>query len=49
MGATVLIPGSAIEPLLAATQTTPYFPFEDTYLTGLCASKAGIKVRLCDR
>jgi hypothetical protein len=49
MGASLLMPGSAIGPLLAAIETTPYFPFDDTYLIGLCTEKAGIKVRLCDR
>ncbi|KAI9561281.1 hypothetical protein GHT06_012237 [Daphnia sinensis] len=48
-GAAVLMPGSIISSLLAASQTTPYFPFDDTYLTGLCSSKAGVKVRICDR
>ena len=43
-GAAVLLPGITIGPLLAACQTTPYFPFDDTYLTGLCTSKAEIKV-----
>lgn len=49
MGASLLMPGSTIKPLLAASQTTPYFPFDDTYLIGLCTDKAGIKVRLSDR
>jgi hypothetical protein len=43
------MPGSAISSLLAAAQTTPYFPFDDVYLTGLCTAKAGIKVRHSDR
>lgn len=31
-----------IRPLLAAAQTTPFFPLEDVYVTGLCARKARI-------
>ncbi|KAI9559239.1 hypothetical protein GHT06_016028 [Daphnia sinensis] len=49
MGAAVLMPGSTMEPLLAACQTTPYFLFDDTYLIGLCTGKAGIAVRVSDR
>ena len=45
LGAAVLMPGIVISSLLAAAQTTPYFPFDDVYLTGLCTAKAGIKVR----
>lgn len=37
--------GSAILPLLAAVQTTPMIPFEDVYLTGICAEKAGIRIQ----
>ncbi|XP_032781238.2 lactosylceramide 1,3-N-acetyl-beta-D-glucosaminyltransferase isoform X2 [Daphnia magna] len=44
-GAAVILPGCTIAPLLAAAQTIPYLPFDDTFLTGLCTSKAGIKVR----
>ncbi|XP_057372975.1 lactosylceramide 1,3-N-acetyl-beta-D-glucosaminyltransferase-like [Daphnia carinata] len=44
-GAAIILPGSTIAPLLAAAQTIPYIPFDDTFLTGLCTSKAGIKVR----
>ncbi|XP_046638220.1 beta-1,3-galactosyltransferase 5-like [Daphnia pulicaria] len=43
-GGTILIPGSAIIPLLAASQTTPMMPFDDVYLTGLCTEKAGLKI-----
>ena len=32
----------AVRLLLAAAQTTPFFPLEDVYLTGLCAWKANI-------
>ncbi|XP_059351834.1 lactosylceramide 1,3-N-acetyl-beta-D-glucosaminyltransferase-like [Daphnia carinata] len=49
MGAAILMAGSAMEPLLAACQTTPYFLFDDAYLIGLCTSKAGIAVRVSDR
>jgi hypothetical protein len=48
-GGAVIISGSAISSLLAAAQTTPYFPFDDTYLSGLCTGKAGIKVRCSPR
>ena len=48
MGAFLLMSGRSIEPLLAAVQTTPYFPFEDTYL-GLCADKAAVKMRFSPR
>ena len=48
MGAFLLMSGRSIEPLLAAAQTTPYFPFEDTYL-GLCADKAAVKMRFSPR
>ncbi|KAI9562638.1 hypothetical protein GHT06_010092 [Daphnia sinensis] len=48
MGAAVLIPAHTIEPLLAASQTTPYFLFEDVYVIGLCTSKAGIRVRVSE-
>lgn len=37
----------AILPLLAAAQTTPYFPLEDVYVTGLCAWKANITLSSC--
>jgi hypothetical protein len=49
MGAAVLMPGSAMKSLLAACQTTPYFRFDDTYLIGLCTSKAEIAVHILDR
>jgi len=35
----------AIVPLLAAIQTTPILPFEDVYITGICAEKANVKWR----
>jgi hypothetical protein len=48
MGAFLLMPGSVIQSLLAAAQTTPYFPFEDAYI-GLCADKARVKMRFSPR
>ncbi|XP_046449164.1 lactosylceramide 1,3-N-acetyl-beta-D-glucosaminyltransferase A-like [Daphnia pulex] len=48
MGAFLLMSGCVIQPLLAAAQTTPYFPFEDTYI-GLCADKARVKMRFSPR
>lgn len=44
MGGFYVMDGQSIETLLAATQTTPYFAFEDIYLTGLCASKVNITI-----
>ncbi len=49
MGASILLTGSSIQSLLAASETLPYFPFKDINLTGLCASKAGINVRHSNR
>jgi hypothetical protein len=43
------MPGITIGHLLAASQTTPYLPFDDTFLTGLCTAKVGIKVRISER
>lgn len=34
--------GSAVASLLAAAITLPYLPFEDLYLTGMCARKANV-------
>lgn len=48
-GASVLLPGKTIGLLLAAAQTTPYLPFDDIYLTGLCAEKGGITVLHADK
>ena len=45
-GPTYLMSQSSILPLLAASQSTPMMPFEDIYLTGLCAEKAGIRHNL---
>lgn len=47
-GGCYLIASSAIGQLLAAAQTTPYFPFEDLYVTGLCARKAEVPVLASD-
>lgn len=48
-GGTVLLASRTVEPLLAAFQTTPYMPFDDLYLTGICNEKAGIEVYHSDR
>ncbi|KAI9563442.1 hypothetical protein GHT06_010905 [Daphnia sinensis] len=48
-GGCYLIDSAAIGPLLAAAQTTPYFPFEDLYVNGLCARKANVQVLASDR
>ncbi|KAK4026470.1 hypothetical protein OUZ56_015466 [Daphnia magna] len=48
-GGCYLIDSAAIGPLLAAAQTTPYFPFEDLYVNGLCARKANVHVLASDR
>lgn len=45
LGAIVLISADAILPLLAACQTTPMIHLEDVYLYGICANKAGIRIR----
>ena len=38
----VIFPGKTIEPLLAASQTTPFYHLEDVYLTGVCSLKANV-------
>ena len=43
-GATILLSSRTIRPLLAAAQTIPFMPFDDAYLTGLCAEKANISL-----
>jgi hypothetical protein len=43
-GPAYLIHGSAILTLLAAGQTTPMTPFEDLYVTGICAEKSGLHI-----
>lgn len=48
-GGCYLIAQTAIVPLLAATQTTPYLPFEDLYLLGVCARKARVQLWSHDR
>ena len=35
----------AIVPILAAIQTTPMIPFEDVYLSGICAEKAKVETK----
>ena len=47
-GGAVLMPNKIMQPLLAASQSIPFFPFEDTYI-GLCAIKAEINVRIFNR
>ena len=42
-GGIYLIARTAVDSLLAAASTTPYFVFEDIYLNGLCAPKVGVK------
>ncbi|KAK4005961.1 hypothetical protein OUZ56_011085 [Daphnia magna] len=42
-GSAYFLHGTSVLPLLACFQTTPMFPFEDVYVTGLCRQKAGIK------
>ena len=44
-GPGVIFPGSTILPLLAAFQTTPLMTIDDTYYSGICSEKAGLKVR----
>ncbi|XP_046453458.1 uncharacterized protein LOC124201058 isoform X3 [Daphnia pulex] len=44
-GAGVVIAGSAVRPILAAMQVTPYFIWDDMYLVGLCAVKAKVQLR----
>ena len=48
-GPCYLISGSAVGPLLAAAQTTPYFISEDVYLFGLCSRKVGVLIRSSTR
>ena len=42
-GPAYLMSSEAIVPLLAAIQTTPMIPFEDVYITGICAEKAYVE------
>ena len=44
-GGGVVIAGSAVRPILAAMQVTPYFIWDDMYLIGLCAVKAKVQLR----
>lgn len=41
-GGSSIISGKAVAPLLAAAQVTPFFKFEDVYLSGLVAKKANV-------
>ena len=50
MGGAYLLSGrDTVRRLLAAVQTTPYFPFEDTYIIGLCAPRVGIRLHYLSR
>ena len=40
-----LLTHQAIVPLLEAIQTTPMFPFEDVYLSGICAGKVNVEIK----
>lgn len=46
-GSAYFMHGTSISPILACFQTTPTFPFEDVYVTGLCRQKAGVKRLEC--
>lgn len=48
-GGAVLYAGNVIEDLLAAAQMIPYIPYEDSYVNGLCAEKAKIKLHYSKR
>ncbi len=43
-GASLVLSGRTILPLLAAFQTTPFNPIDDLYLSGICTEKAGIQL-----
>ncbi len=43
-GPAIILTKRAIVPLLAAMQTTPMMPFEDVYLSGICAEKANVSL-----
>ena len=51
MGGAYLISGgsSTLRRLLAAVQTTPFFPLEDAYIIGLCAPRVDIAIRYTSR
>ena len=44
-GASVIFPFKDLHPILAATQTIPYYRFDDLYLTGLCKVKTKMRLR----
>ena len=48
-GGCYLVGRGSLGPLLAAAQTTPFFPFEDLYLIGLCSRKAQIPLWTFDK
>ena len=43
-GGAYLVGRDAIRLLLAAAQTTPYFIFEDVYITGICTKKTNVNI-----
>lgn len=45
VGQSYLISASSISSLLAAVQTTPIFPLEDIYISGLCSPRVGVSLR----
>jgi hypothetical protein len=48
-GGCYLLGRKALAPLLTAAQSTPYFPFEDLYLIGLCSRKAHVPLWTFDK
>ena len=49
MGGAYVVSRAAMRPLLAAAQTTPFLPFEDVYVSGLCAFRAGVSLQTPER
>ncbi|XP_046443669.1 uncharacterized protein LOC124193747 [Daphnia pulex] len=45
-GAAYFMHASVVIPLLAASQTIPFNPFEDVFLAGMCTEKAGAKIKI---
>ncbi|XP_057376585.1 beta-1,3-galactosyltransferase 1-like [Daphnia carinata] len=48
-GGSYLLGRKSLGLLLEAAQTTPYFPFEDLYLIGLCSRKAHVPLWTCEK
>lgn len=46
VGSCIVLSGSAIAPLLAGFQVTPYIPFDDVYLTGLVTRRVNSSIRV---